>query len=76
MDSVGRTTLRQANKLDCLKSMSCIWSIFVISLVDQAQRRAGIVEQMNSLEMTFEFVDAIDGRQQLPKIMETRIDRA
>ncbi len=48
--------------------------IFVISLKDSKDRRKEIESQMKSLGLEFEFFDAIDGRQGVPKQYIDRID--
>ena len=49
--------------------------IFIISLVDSANRRAKISHQLNTLNLKFEFFDAVDARKSVPKEFENRIDR-
>ena len=49
--------------------------VFVISLTDSVGRRAAISRYLSILEIPFEFVDAIDGRNGLPSEYENQIDR-
>ncbi|NLJ92631.1 MAG: LPS biosynthesis glycosyltransferase, partial [Aeromonadales bacterium] len=37
--------------------------IFVISLTRSIERRASITKQMKRLELEFEFIDAVDGKE-------------
>ena len=48
--------------------------IFVISLADAEQRRSRIVEQMQALDLSFTFVDAVDGHRLTPE-QEALVDR-
>ena len=52
------------------------WPIFIISLTDAHDRREAIRKQCDTFGLTFEFVDAVDGRQGLPPEMESKVDRA
>ena len=49
--------------------------VFVISLKDCADRRNSISKNLDILGISFEFVDAIDGRNGLPSEYEGQIDR-
>ena len=49
--------------------------IFVISLSDCTNRREMIAKRLNELSLPFQFLDAVDGRQGLPKEHEPLIDR-
>ena len=49
--------------------------IFVISLKDAISRRKEITKQMKVLGISFEFFDAVDGRNNLPKKYESMVDR-
>ncbi|MBI6630374.1 glycosyltransferase family 25 protein [Pontibaca salina] len=51
------------------------WPILIISLPDAKVRRQAISNALRSLDMPFEIVDAIDGRDGLPSKYETLIDR-
>lgn len=51
------------------------WLIFVISLRDAEKRRAEIACQLHGLGLSFEIVDATDGRQGLTLEQEQLIDR-
>lgn len=50
-------------------------SIFVISLLGAAERRARIAGELRNLGLRFDFLDAIDGRSQLDEHWELLIDR-
>ena len=50
--------------------------VFVVSLRDCAGRRESIRRSLESLEIPFEFVDAVDGRHGLDPSCEPDIDRA
>lgn len=49
--------------------------VFVLSLPDCYERRSRISKSLYRLGLSFEFVDAIDGRNGLPKEYENQIDR-
>ena len=49
--------------------------IFVISLKESKNRRKEISKRMQELGLEFEFFDAVDGRQGLPKEYESMVDR-
>ena len=49
--------------------------VFVISLPDCHDRRAGISAALDGLGLPFEFADAVDGRRGLPPERESEIDR-
>ena len=49
--------------------------VYVISLRDSLKRRKKIENNLNELEIPFEFVEAIDGRKGLPEYWESWIDR-
>ncbi|MDE0520611.1 MAG: glycosyltransferase family 25 protein [Boseongicola sp.] len=49
--------------------------IFVISLPDCTDRRERIARHLNDLSLPFEFVDAVDGRDDLPADCESLVDR-
>ncbi|MCY4195534.1 MAG: glycosyltransferase family 25 protein [Rhodobacteraceae bacterium] len=49
--------------------------IFVLSLTDCHDRRAGMSESLTRIGLPFEFIDAIDGRHGLPPEYESQIDR-
>ena len=48
---------------------------FVISLSDYEDRRRSIASHLNQLGISFEFWDAVDGRNGLPTMYERQIDR-
>ena len=50
--------------------------VFVISLPDCHDRRAGISAALDGLGLPFQFADAVDGRRGLPPEYESQIDRA
>ena len=52
----------------CLRVYGTAPPVFVISLADAKARRAGIAENLASLDLAFEFVDAVDGRQGMPAL--------
>jgi len=49
--------------------------VFVISLPDCHDRRAGISAALDGLGLPFQFADAVDGRRGLPPERESEIDR-
>ena len=49
--------------------------IYVISLKESNDRRKEISKRMQELGLEFEFFDAVDGRQGLPKEYESMVDR-
>lgn len=49
--------------------------IYVVSLADSAERRANITQQLTDMNLSFEFLDAVDGRNGLPAEYEAMIDR-
>lgn len=51
------------------------WPIFVISLHDAIDRRSEIARQLHDLGLSFEIVDATDGRTGLTRQHESLIDR-
>ena len=50
--------------------------VFVVSLLDCAERRETISRSLSKLGLEFEFVDAVDGRHGLDPQYEDQIDRA
>lgn len=52
-----------------------MWPIFVISLPDQTGRRSQISAALAVLDLSFTFIDAVDGRNGLPPQFESKIDR-
>ena len=51
------------------------WPILIISLPDAEIRRQAISTTLKRLDLSFEFIDAIDGRDGLPSRYESLIDR-
>lgn len=51
------------------------WPIHIISLVSDTQRRQQIEASLNSLQLTYSFFDAVDGRRGLPPEFEPCVDR-
>ena len=49
--------------------------VFIVSLPDCIDRRESIRKRLDDLQIPFEFVDAIDGRNGLDPIYEKDIDR-
>jgi len=49
--------------------------IIIISLKDSKQRREQISDMLSKLKLRYMFYDAIDGREQLPSVYESQIDR-
>ena len=49
--------------------------IFIVSLKDATQRRQNITKRMKDLGLSFEFFDAVDGRNGLSECYEPMIDR-
>lgn len=51
------------------------WPIFVLTLVGDEERRSGLIDQLEKLDLPFHLHFGIDGRQGLPKEFEKLIDR-
>ena len=51
------------------------WPILVISLGIATERRAVIARQLASMNLTCQFIDAVDGRKGLGPEWDTAIDR-
>ena len=60
---------------DATTRQSVGWPLFVISLIDAHERRQRMAEQMARHGLSYEIIDAIDGRQGLPPEYEHKIDR-
>ena len=51
------------------------WPVFVVSLRDATDRRDNITKQLSELSIPFKFIDAVDGRAELPTEHEELVDR-
>lgn len=51
------------------------WPIFIVSLKDATARRERLEEQLGKLNLKYEFIDAVDGRNGLPYDAEAMVDR-